>query len=135
MRLQSASSSSASSIGSVVQMPCPISECASSTVTLSSAPMRRNAFGAGRPRAGAGCAPAARPPPGTRNPITRPPPASAPLFRKSRRPCPCVISLLLRDRVVLEPGHVDLLGLLLLLLRHQPLAAVVVRHRALLGQL
>ena len=35
------------SIGSVVQMPCPISECARRTVTLSSDPIFRNEFGFG----------------------------------------------------------------------------------------
>ena len=49
---QSRSSSSATSIGSVVQIPWPISECARSTVTLSSAPIRRNALGSGSGFAG-----------------------------------------------------------------------------------
>jgi len=48
---QSASSSSATSIGSEVQIPWPISECASRMVTLSSLPTRTNAFGAKRPPA------------------------------------------------------------------------------------
>ncbi len=43
---QSASSSSATSIGRAVQIPWPISEWAISTVTLSSVPTRRKALGA-----------------------------------------------------------------------------------------
>src|SRR6185503_14684332 len=46
-----------------------------------------------------------------------------------------VAALLLRLLVFLQPGRIDLLGLALLLLRAQPLAALVVRARALLGQL
>ena len=52
---QSASSSSAISIGKVVQMPWPISECASNTVMRLSVPMRRNALGTGS-GGGVGCA-------------------------------------------------------------------------------
>ena len=84
MRVQSASSSSAISIGSVVQMPWPISECASSTVTRSSVPMRRKALGASAAAPGA-CAKARRRPPGTTKATTRPPPSRAPALRKLRR--------------------------------------------------
>src|SRR2546425_6653490 len=65
-------------------MPWPISECASSTVTVSSLPTRRKALGTkGRP--GRGCATAKRLAPGTTKPITRPPEMSAPVFKNSRR--------------------------------------------------
>ena len=75
---QSASSSSAISIGSVVQMPWPISECASSTLTLSSAPMRKKALACSvAAAAGASWAKARRLPPGTTKATTRPPPTRA----------------------------------------------------------
>src|SRR3989442_9410112 len=48
---QSASSSSASSIGSAVVTPWPISERSTITSTLSSAPMRSHALGANGPAA------------------------------------------------------------------------------------
>jgi len=85
---QSASSSSAISIGSEVQMPWPISECASSTVTVSSVPMRRNALAGGSfaaAGAAASAAWAARRPPGTWKAITSPAVDSAALRRNSRR--------------------------------------------------
>ena len=46
---QSASSSSAISIGSAVETPWPISERSTMTRMLSSAPMRSHAFGANGP--------------------------------------------------------------------------------------
>src|SRR5689334_3625063 len=67
-----------------VQMPWPISECPSNTVTLLSLPMRRKAFGANTlPWA---CAPMAnRCAPGMTNATTSPPPSQALPLRKPRR--------------------------------------------------
>ena len=53
------------SIGSVVQMPCPISECARRTVTLSSDPIFRNEFGFGSGFGAPACAKSLLPAPGT----------------------------------------------------------------------
>ena len=82
---QSASSSSAMSIGRAVQTPCPISEWLRRTVTVSSVPMRRNAFTgivAGAASAAAASANTRRALRGSTNPRTRPP---APASRNSRR--------------------------------------------------
>src|SRR5882724_2841368 len=78
---QSASSSSASSMGSDVVTPWPISERSTTTSTLSSVPMRSHAFGAN------GAAAAARPRPvaGRWKPMTRPAPATPVASRNSRR--------------------------------------------------
>src|SRR5881296_3846950 len=80
---QSASSSSASSIGSDVVTPWPISERSTTTTTLSSAPMRSHAFGA-KGAAAAARAPC-RPPAGRWKPRTRPAPATPAASRNSRR--------------------------------------------------
>src|SRR5258708_30556603 len=79
---QSASSSSASSMGSDVVTPWPISERSTTTTTLSSAPMRSHAFGA----KGAAAARAPfRPPAGRWKPMTKPAPATPAASRNSRR--------------------------------------------------
>src|SRR3989449_5817591 len=80
---QSASSSSASSMGREVVTPCPISERSTTTRTLSSAPMRSHAFGANG--AAAAARPARRPAAGTWKPMTRPAPATLAVSRNSRR--------------------------------------------------
>src|SRR2546426_9393323 len=80
---QSASSSSASSIGNDVVTPWPISERSTTTRTLSSAPMRSHAFGANG--AAAAARPARRPAAGTWKPMTRPAPATLAVSRNSRR--------------------------------------------------
>src|SRR5216110_2511642 len=66
---QSASSSSASSMGREVVTPWPISERSTTTSTLSSAPMRSQAFGANG--AAAAAPPALRPAAGRWKPMTR----------------------------------------------------------------
>src|SRR5438874_3507421 len=78
---QSASSSSARSIGSAVVTPWPISERSTTTSTLSSAPIRSHALGAN----GAGAASGPRPAAGRWKPMTRPAPATAAVSRNSRR--------------------------------------------------
>src|SRR2546422_5248812 len=80
---QSASSSSASSIGSDVVTPWPISERSTTTTTLSSAPMRSHAFGA-KGAATAARAPF-RPPAGGWEAMTGPAPATPAASRNSRR--------------------------------------------------
>src|SRR5256885_9863328 len=75
---QSASSSSASSIGSAVVTPWPISERSTRTSTLSSAPMRSHALGDSGPTA-------SRRPDGRWNGITRATPAEPATCRNSRR--------------------------------------------------
>src|SRR5882762_11245455 len=90
---QSASSSSASSIGSDVVTPWPISERSTTTSTLSSVPIRNHAFGA------KGAATAARPRPvaGRWKPMTRPAPATPAASRNSRRlMCAALMSRSLR---------------------------------------
>src|SRR5262249_47371440 len=73
---------------------CPISECASSTVTRSSLPTRRYALGTSAEASDAlAAARAERRPAGTVNPITRPPVTSALVFRNSRR-LECVKALI-----------------------------------------
>src|SRR6266702_557469 len=78
---QSASSSSASSMGNDVVTPCPISERSTTTSTLSSAPMRSQAFGANG--AAAAAPPALRPAAGRWKPMTRL--ATPAVSRNSRR--------------------------------------------------
>src|SRR2546421_3225054 len=78
---QSASSSSARSIGSAVVTPWPISERSTTTSTLSSAPIRSHALGAN----GAGAASGPRPAAGRWKPMTRPAPATVAVWRNSRR--------------------------------------------------
>src|SRR5881397_381877 len=78
---QSASSSSASSMGSDVVTPWPISERSTTTTTLSSAPRRSHAFGAN----GAAAATRPRPMAGRWKPMTRPAPAMPVASRNSRR--------------------------------------------------
>src|SRR6266480_6415419 len=79
---QSASSSSASSIGNDVVTPWPISERSTTTSTLSSAPIRSHALGAnGAAAAGS----SRRPEAGTWKLIMRPAPATPAASRKSRR--------------------------------------------------
>jgi hypothetical protein len=65
----------------VVQMPCPISEWARRTVTVSSVPMRRKALGEGSGFFLEGAASASNRP-GTKKAMTRPVPEAV---RKSRR--------------------------------------------------
>src|SRR3989441_3249913 len=77
---QSASSSSARSIGSAVVTPWPISERSTTTSTLSSAPIRSHALGANG-AAAAGPRAAA----GSWKPMTRPAPATVAVWRDSRR--------------------------------------------------
>src|SRR5947209_604386 len=76
-------------MGSVVQMPCPISEWARITVTLSSPPIRRKALAGGRAvgaAAGGSCAKAKRRRgAGTKKPTTRLPPTTAERLRNERR--------------------------------------------------
>ena len=83
----SASSSSASSMVSVVQMPCPISTCASITFILLSGVICKkalgiNAVGAAGPPNKFFNRPALA---GMINDIIRPPPNAAPVFKKDRR--------------------------------------------------
>ncbi len=85
--LQSASRSSAISIGSAVCTPWPNSRRLICTVTVLSGAMCRKAFGS-YTLAGGCCALAKRPPAGRKNPNTRPPPATAPAFMKPRRDMP-----------------------------------------------
>src|SRR5258706_229930 len=76
--VQSASSSSASSIGKEVATPWPISQRSTMTSTLSSGPMRSHALGA----KGAGpCSPRV----GMRKPMTRPAPTVPAVWRNARR--------------------------------------------------
>src|SRR2546426_11207508 len=90
---QSASSSSASSIGNDVVTPWPISERSTTTTTLSSAPMRSHAFGAN----GAAAATRPRPVAGRWKPMTRPAPARPAVSRNSRRvTCGALMSRSLR---------------------------------------
>src|SRR5881296_275784 len=84
---QSASSSSASSMGSDVVTPWPISERSTTTSTLSSAPMRSHAFGANG-AAASGAPPRPRPEAGRWNPMTSPAPAAPVVSRNSRRVMP-----------------------------------------------
>src|SRR5436305_948523 len=79
--VQSASSSSARSIGRAVVTPWPISERSTTMSTLLSGLIRSHALGA----KGAAAAAANRPPAGRWNPITRPAPAAAVVARNSRR--------------------------------------------------
>src|SRR5438309_3519317 len=79
--VQSASSSSARSIGRAVVTPWPISERSTTMSTLLSGLIRSHALGA----KGAAAAAAKRPPAGRWNPITRPAPAAAVVSRNSRR--------------------------------------------------
>src|SRR5690606_12088506 len=84
-RLQSHSSSSATSMGSEVITPCPNSRCFTITVQVPSLPMWRNAFGATGFAAGA-WASAWRPRPmGRKKAIARPPESAAEPLRKTRR--------------------------------------------------
>src|SRR5437764_485469 len=79
--VQSASSSSARSIGRAVVTPWPISERSTTMSTLLSGLIGSHALGA----KGAAAAAANRPPAGRWNPITRPAPAAAVVSRNSRR--------------------------------------------------
>ncbi len=79
--LQSHSSSSATSIGSAVSVPCPISERATRMITVSSPWITIQAVISGAP-------PAACAPSGTSNPSASPPAAAATLTRNSRRSMP-----------------------------------------------
>src|SRR5437763_7684087 len=79
--VQSASSSSAMSIGRAVVTPWPISERSTTMSTLLSGLIRSHALGA----KGAAAAAAKRPPAGRWNPMTSPAPAAAVVSRKSRR--------------------------------------------------
>src|SRR5690348_3511569 len=88
---QSASSSSASSMGNEVVTPWPISERSTTTRTLSSAPMRSQALGAN----GAATATRPRPVAGRWKPMTRP--ATPAVSRNSRRViCAALMSRSLR---------------------------------------
>src|SRR2546423_12846802 len=78
---QSASSSSASSMGRAVVTPWPISERSTTTSTLPSVPMRSHALGAN----GAAAAVRPRPAAGRWKPMTRPAPATVAVWRNSRR--------------------------------------------------
>src|SRR5205807_9754889 len=79
--VQSASSSSATSIGSAVATPWPISERSTTMSTLLSGLIRSHALGAN----GAAGVVATRPPAGRWNPMTSPAPAAAVVSRNSRR--------------------------------------------------
>src|SRR5436190_23707894 len=79
--VQSASSSSAMSIGSAVLTPWPISERSTTMSTLLSGLIRSHALGA-KGATGVG---AKRPPAGRWNPMTSPAPAAAVVSRNSRR--------------------------------------------------
>src|SRR5437016_9708596 len=79
--VQSASSSSATSIGSAVATPWPISERSTTMSTLLSGLIRSHALGAN----GAAGGVATRPPDGRWNPMTSPAPAAAVVSRNSRR--------------------------------------------------
>src|SRR5207237_7885049 len=82
--VQSASSSSATSIGSAVATPWPISERSTTMSTLLSGLIRSHALGAN----GAAGGVATRPPAGRWNPMTSPAPAAAVVSRNSRRETP-----------------------------------------------
>src|SRR3989442_5797015 len=86
-RDQSASSSSATAIGSAVRIPCPISARCATMVTSPVSSMDTNAVGLNRgasmTRAVGGLL--ANPRGRRRSPITRPPAAAAPPMRKPRR--------------------------------------------------
>src|SRR5690349_4773621 len=102
---QSASSSSARSIGSDVVTPCPISERSTITSTLSSGLIRSQAFGAKVE----GYAMPRRPPTGRWNPMTRPAPATVAVCRNSR----LVTSVgwaTLRSRRTMDGGANALIG-------------------------
>src|SRR5204863_9054887 len=103
----SASSSSASNIGSDVYTPCPISDLLTMTVTLSSVPIRTNAFGANGSAAIPGCGtPASLPALATSGKyrlISNPPPAAAPTLRKERRFISLVV--MLSSRLSLGEGQ------------------------------
>jgi hypothetical protein len=80
-RRQSHSSSSATSMGSAVKMPWPISERATRMTTVSSGQITIQALTSGA----ASPARAGSPPSGSSKPSTKPPPMAAALARKERR--------------------------------------------------
>src|SRR6266446_1922115 len=90
-------------------MPCPISEWFAITVTLSSAAMRTNAFGANTFPAAAAVFAAALASSGTQAEIQRPPLTAALVFRKSRRPSCCapvlIVALMTASFLRQSPPH------------------------------
>src|SRR5574342_1376039 len=105
---QSASSSSARSIGREVATPWPISERSTTTSTLSSGLIRSQAFGANGP----GPATAARPRPmaGRWKPIASPAPATPAASRNSRRLTLVDASMLRSLRGAVNGGADTLIG-------------------------
>src|SRR6266704_2746372 len=112
---QSASSSSASSIGRDVVTPWPISERSTITSTLSSGLMRSHALGV---KGAAGVGPN-RAPAGIWKPMTRPAPATAAVSRNSRRVTLVEARTLRLLRRAMDGGADSLVGA----------AAADVRHR------
>src|SRR2546422_11561966 len=126
---QSASSSSASSMGNDVVTPCPTSERSTPTRTLSSAPMRSHAFGANG--AAAAARPARRPTAGRWKPITRL--ATPVVSRNSRRViCTAVMSRSLGG--AMDGGADPLVGAAATDVRHRGVDVGVCRVRILREQ-
>src|SRR3989441_3806938 len=103
---QSASSSSASSIGSDVVTPWPISERSTTTTTLSSAAMRSHAFGA---KGAAAARATRRPAAGRWKPMTRPAPAT-PAASRNSRPLICAALMSRSLRGAMDGGADALVG-------------------------